>query len=96
MRERRHTIAEKREMRLASNVTGRDRLFTVRYDASKLLEMRGKAERYQRHEVRGTHYANGLVTLHTGVIFDYMGQLHEHFEVAGWYELIYDDESEQA
>lgn len=70
--------------------TGQDRLFSLTWDNSKLrIDPR---ERQKKREARGTHYANGYVTLNNGNVFESMSELEHHLEVSGKYELTYDDE----
>ena len=90
---RRHTVAERREMRLASNVTGQDRLFTLNWKNDR-LNIRD-AERNRDHMARGVHFSNGYIALNNGASYEMMSELEHVLQVNGWYELAYDDEVSQ-
>ncbi len=90
-------ISTMRERREASMVTGRDRLFSLSWDNSKLrIDPR---ERYKKREARGVHFSPehaaeyGIaICLNNGNSFTTMSELEHHLEVAGKYEIVYDDE----
>lgn len=69
------------------------RLFVLRWTNTR-LRIRPD-ERYKRHECEGTHYANGLVTLDNGSVYDTLSELQHTLELAGTHEIIYQDEQEE-
>lgn len=70
----------------------RERLFTVKWDNSKLrIDPR---ERWKHREARGCHFVSGSIALETGSFFESMSDLTHHLEKAGTFELLYDDEED--
>jgi hypothetical protein len=60
------------------------RIFLLTYDSSKLhLHRVPSFNKHEQHEAWGTLYPNGLVTLETGVIFESLSEMRQHFEQAG-------------
>jgi len=69
------------------------RLFALEYDNCR-FETLSDRERLKVKSAEGTHYSNGCVTLDTGTDFTSMGKLQSHFNISGYYLVIYQDNGE--
>ena len=66
------------------------RLFYLKWNNSKMRI--SETERTKPRACTGCHFANGMIALENGAMFTTMSELKHHLELAGTYELTYEDE----
>lgn len=74
---------------------GKTRLFNLEWDNSKMPRLDYEF-RMQKRNSEGVHFANGVVVLDIGVVYDNMDQLEHNLKNYGNVEIAYQDEQETA
>jgi hypothetical protein len=69
------------------------RIFAIKWDNSRFTTLSDKS-RLDVKEADGVHFANGLVCLSNGVVYEGpngMDRLQSHFNISGYYLVSYQD-----
>lgn len=70
----------------------KSRLFTIKWDNSIQRKRHMRLDPVQA-ECEGVHFAVGLVVLDSGVMFESMFEMHEHFKAIGEISVQYQEDT---